>query len=117
MKFCTDHRAKTKSAIALRGLDKLVAKDGATAAADLAAGRPDPLMYAHNAIVSNVLNTAGIGIMMAKDDGSEWCPLCYLIENCKCGEGDACRARWESWIDRAADEAAERCGIGPPAKA
>lgn len=117
MKFCKDHWDKTRGAIALRGLDKLVAKDGATAAADLDAGRPDPLMYAHNAIVTNAVNAAGIGMMLAKDDGGEWCPICFLVENCRCGEGDACRARWESWIDLAADEAAERCGVVPPAKA
>ena len=118
MKFCMDHWNKLRTAIAERGLEALVAADGMTAVNDLIAGRPDPLMAAHNAIVSNAASKVGLAIMTANDDGSERCPICYLkalslaAPRCECGD-PACtpesRAEgFERWIDRAADEQLER---------
>lgn len=118
MKFCTDHWAKLRAAISERGLDKLVANDGAQVAQDLVDGRPDPLMAAHNAIVSNAAGKVGLAIMMPNDDGSDRCPICYLkalslaAPRCECGD-PACtsesRAKeFERWIEFAADEQLER---------
>ena len=121
MRMCNAHWDKLRDAIRVRGLDGLIAKDGAQAAADLADGRPDPLMAAHNAIVGNALGVVGLAAMAHNDDGTERCPLCYPVElslqtRCECGDS-ACTpesraARFEGWIDRAADEQLQRMGAG-----
>jgi hypothetical protein len=118
--MCQSHWDKLREALKVRGLYGMVAKDGAQASRDLAEGRPDPLMAAHNAIVGNALNTAGLAIMAANDDGSERCPICFLMAaaaGCQCG-APACTpearaaqsARFEAWIERAADDELERIG-------
>lgn len=118
MRICQPHWDKLRDALKLRGLDDMVAKDGAQAAHDLADGRPDPLMSAHNAIVSNALGVVGLAVMEPNDDGTERCPLCYLqqlsLRGCECGD-PACTfearvARFEGWIDRAADDELQRVG-------
>lgn len=37
---------------------------------------PDPLMEAHNMIMSRSLECLGIYIMMVKEDQSHYCPIC-----------------------------------------
>jgi len=113
MKFCVNHWAKLRAAIVERGLDGLIAKSAEEAAsrtmAELEAGPSrttfDPLMYAHNAILSNVLDLAGLPVMMDNEDGTDRCPLCYMISHCRCGRGDGCE--FNTWIHRAADDARE----------
>lgn len=107
MKFCQQHWDTIRKAIDERALSGLVAKDGATAVAQMAsqlqvgseqADNFDPLMAAHWAIVNNVmsmLNRAGMNplyLLSAGDEekcdgrygpryeGRPWprCPLCYL---------------------------------------
>jgi hypothetical protein len=65
-------------------------------------GSFEPLLGAHNALVVNLLSTAGLEAMAPNDDGSDRCPLCFVIDRCQCGEGEACPFR--SWIVRAADD-------------
>jgi hypothetical protein len=122
MKMCQPHWDKLRDAIKSRGLYGMVATDGAQAARDLGEGRPDPLMAAHNAIVGNALNRAGLAVVSPNEDGSERCPLCFLIAaaaGCQCGD-PACTpearaaqsARFEAWIELAADDELERVGAG-----
>jgi hypothetical protein len=114
MKFCQSHWDKLKSAIEARGLMSKVATSGEQAAAQIAAGKPDPLMAAHNAIVSNALGKVGLELMMPNDDGSDRCPICYLVKlslaapRCECGD-PACTSQsradnFERWIEHAADD-------------
>lgn len=123
--MCIDHWAKLRAALAERKLDKLIAADGMQAAADLVAGRPDPLMAAHNAILSNAVDKVGLAIMMQNDDGSERCPICYLkalslaSPQCTCGD-PACTPEsiadgFERWIEIAADEQLKRISGGASA--
>lgn len=96
MKMCADHWSKLRNAIDARGLAGLIPKSGEEAATRLAAGQFDPLISAHNALLSNVLSTCGLA---ALGDG---CPLCLVIDTCACGEGAACV--YLTWIDRASDD-------------
>lgn len=111
MKFCTDHWAALRAAIDSRGLAALVAESGDQAARNLlgevADGRTidnfDPLMAAHNAIMSNALSAAGgQAIRMLTADV---CPICF------CNSGDPANAAgirvhdYDVWIDKAADDA------------
>ena len=108
VKFCASHWDRLKDAIKVRGLYDQVAKSGEELVDKVVRTQTldgDPLMYAHNAIVSNALQTpAGIDIMAPNDDGTERCPLCYLALACPCGD-PTCQAKWDGWIDRAADDA------------
>lgn len=113
MKFCEAHWDRLREAIKARGLDGLVAKDGYEAAAKTKAeleGGPskssfDPLLGAHNAILSNTLRVAGLVILGADEKGEHYCPICYLTQNCSCGLGAECH--FFGWIERAADDARE----------
>jgi hypothetical protein len=87
MKFCQSHWDALKAAIESRGLGHLVAANGRDAHARVVAdltGKSDvsdfdPLMSAHWMIVSRATQVLGIGIMCAKEDGGEYCPVCELV--------------------------------------
>lgn len=114
MKFCQDHWDRLRAAITARGLDELVAADGAQAArrlaAELDAGPSltnfDPLMGAHNAILNNALTNmppgAAITMLQAPDDAPDkGCPLCVLNANVP---GQPEPNSFDRWIERAADD-------------
>lgn len=111
MRFCGDHWAKLKAALHARGLEQFMAKSsaelGERMTTELEGGDPaksfEPLMGAHNAILANALRVAGLDLMAPKEDGGEWCPICYLL-TCKCGDPE-CPKRFEGWIEKAADDA------------
>lgn len=111
MKFCQPHWDKLKTALVERGLEPLMVKTseamhrrmqvelrGDAHPADMF----EPLMGAHNAILANALSAGGLALMAPKDDGSDWCPICFL-KTCECGD-PACPERFESWVEKAADE-------------
>lgn len=111
MKFCDEHWARLKAAIEERGLGGLVSKTGEEAARRFMsedAKAFDPLMYSHNAIVSNAVGVVGLVLMVANEDGSDKCPICFLKET-PCGEPGCveCVAKFEGWIQRAANDAAD----------
>lgn len=126
MKFCMDHWNALKAAVEARGLGHLIARSG-----DAVAGRVsteatqgpsketfEPLLGAHNAILSNALRIAGLAVMMPNEDGSERCPLCFLITNCGCPEKGTPQCAFAKWIDHAADDmvtAAKELGAIPAA--
>jgi hypothetical protein len=120
MKFCMDHWNALRAAIDERGLTDLVAPDGQTAVAQLAdqvdqgetPANYDPLMAAHWAIVNNI---SGLGrgvalyLLYPNEDGSDRCPLCYANEQHRMTCEDLeCAFTYDGWIDRAADDQAER---------
>lgn len=119
MKFCADHWSRLRKAIDDRGLSALVAETGEQAVKNLASELEggagvdnfDPLMGAHNAIMGNALSVAGLAIFATKDDGSEWCPLCFLLEVVVPAHDRLCvdpecpgATDYEGWINIAADE-------------
>lgn len=111
MKFCLDHWAKLRTAIDKRGLSSLVATSGEQAAAQLTKEIEegpsektfDPLMGAHNAIISRALGLVGLALMQANEDGSDRCPICFLQaeHDAHCTKPDC--AKFETWIDSVSD--------------
>lgn len=118
MKFCDDHWQKLRAAIAARGLDGLVARDGATAAANLQAdvddakkGMPadparfDPLMSAHNMVMTAALRMGGLYLL-----AGDYCPVCEVKKN-MAGKPDEAGKVWSAddierdWINGPADGA------------
>ncbi len=94
MRFCPDHWAELRKAIDDRCLSEFVAQDDVEAADRLTRGDFDPLMGAHNAIMSNGLKYMGLSVMLSNDDGSQRCVICYGLTF---NEGP------EAWIAAAAD--------------
>ena len=121
MKMCKAHWDELREAIRARGIYDMVAPTGEEAARRIAAAANgtatektfDPLMYAMMAIMGQGMRVAGIDIMMPKVDGGDHCPLCYLVENCKCGKPEC---DFRTWIEKAADESLEAAReFRPPA--
>jgi hypothetical protein len=114
VKFCATHWSALRQAIHDRGLSDLVSKSteevmGRTVE-ELKAGETskttfDPLMGAHNAIVSRALDIAGLSLMAPNEDGSQRCPLCWIQkghdEHC---QEIGCKHSFEPWIGYAADD-------------
>lgn len=111
MRMCKDHWDELKAALAARGLDRFIAKSGEEVVNRLTkeVSTPtesfEPLMGGHNAILSNCLRIAGLDIMRPNDDGTDRCPLCYLITNCQCGRGEECP--FKTFVVKCADEQLE----------
>lgn len=107
MKFCRPHWEELKKAVDERGLTPFIASSGAEAVKRMTgeSAKFEPLMYAHNAIVSNAMGVAGLVLMENNDDGSERCPICFLVAACQCGKGADCP--FNTWITKAADDALE----------
>jgi hypothetical protein len=125
VKFCEDHWALLRKAIDDRGLGGFVADSGEQLGkmmvSEATEGRTvdnfDPLMGAHNAIMSNALDLVGIALCAPNEDGSERCPLCFLTETHKanCDDPDCTVESFDHWIDKAADDmqaASEELGGG-----
>lgn len=120
MKFCTSHWDALRAAVIDAGLGHFIPTSGQEAIRRLADGVEtnentrsnfDPLMGAHNSIVSNVLKTAGLGIFGTNADGSEICPLCLVIDRCPCGLQAECS--YQKWIGFAVrDEVDEAKAVG-----
>lgn len=109
MKFCLPHWNKLRHAIEARGLTPLISDGGASAMQKMIKddGRSlehfDPLMSAHNMIVGHALNAGGLAVL-APNDGSDKCPICYLTaEHTRQCTDAACGQDFEKWIDCAAD--------------
>lgn len=109
MRFCIEHWARLRAAIHEKGMSQLVASSGAEAVARLRAelegtaddSTYDPLMSAHNAITARALQQGGLYLMMKKDDGSDYCPLCEARD-----KGGADPAEW---IDSCTDSIRRYC--------
>lgn len=112
MQFCDVHWQKLRAAIDARGLSDYVPANGteaadkmrdATTRGEFTAANFDPLMGAHNTIVRNALNLAGLAVL--QHDG---CPICYLTEeHARTCTTPNCAQDFERWIDYAADGAKE----------
>ncbi len=131
MKMCQDHWTKLRHAIQARGLGDRVAGSGQEAAKQAIEeleGKPktrqyyDPLIGAHNSIVCNamdMLKNLGLNplpLLCSDPEHPEWeCPICYLNylseeHDRTCTNPDCTKEKgvhFESWIDKAADGAAE----------
>jgi len=100
LRFCKAHWDELREKIRERGLYQFVAKDGAEAMQRMVEGGFDPLMSAHNRILENALSIGGLGLMVG-----DLCPLCELINQCQCGQGDGCP--FKAFTTKAADEQLE----------
>jgi hypothetical protein len=110
VKFCQVHWESLREAIRERGLWGFVA-DGGEEAMKRSLGENatdranfEPLMGAHNAIVSRAIDVVGLALLVANEDGSEKCPICFLQQShdvaCKVPD---CKQNFAKWIDYAAD--------------
>jgi len=123
MKFCMIHWDRLKTEIQNLGMEPLMAKTGEDVMAkmvqEVEVGQTtkttfDPLMGAHNAILSRALDIAGLNLMMQNEDGTDRCPLCYLQQqhDLSCKE-EGCTHSFEPWIGFAAkDMLAEAKSLG-----
>ena len=89
MKMCQPHWDQLKKRIEELGLGHLGAKTGEQAVKDmddaLSDKEPtpesyDPLMSANWMIFGNAIKYGGFYLMGAKEDGSEYCPLCEVLK-------------------------------------
>lgn len=127
MKFCPDHWERLRAAIESRGLMALVADSGEQAASNLARELTDgptidsfdPLMGAHNMIVSNAMNEIKttyqqnpLMVFADETEHPEWaCPICALnwchAEHNRLCTQEGCNYPkeydWSSAIDTCAD--------------
>lgn len=111
MKMCMPHWERLRTAIQERGIWHLVSRNGEEAKQrlekSLESGKIesfDPLISAHNMIVSNAVRSGGMYLMGEKPDGSEYCPLCELdLHLTEMGEGS------EEWIEAASDGVLALC--------
>lgn len=130
MQFCQNHWDLLKKAIAARGLNDLVSASGQEAlkrSVDQLEGVPDtkenfdPLMGAHNMILNNAMSFCermeinALAMLAPPEDHPEYgCPICFLnaasLEHDRTCTNPECRKEkgvtFESWIERAADDAA-----------
>jgi len=114
MRFCSDHWAELRTAIEKEGVYHLVARDGRQAVDQMAdqldrqkvtIANYDPLMGAHNMILSRCMDIVGMQIMFADPDGSDRCPICYLKREAPEHEVDP--AQFDDWIPGAAHAAGD----------
>jgi hypothetical protein len=125
VRMCQPHWERLKTAIADRGMDGLVSQDGAELVARMreqmesGATRDnfDPLMAAHNLILRNAMNVAGLDLMTPNDDGTDRCPICYLSDSfrAQCERTGRTFESYDCWCEKAADDVLAAWREGPPA--
>lgn len=108
MKFCEPHWEQLKDKIKELGMWDLVSKGGQDLAERMQAeisGKGDgkwnfdPLMSAHNMIVTNAVRAGGLYLLEG-----DLCPLCELDKNKEAMKEDS-----TVWIEKAAQGALEYC--------
>lgn len=94
MQMCKEHWKQLREKIEASPYGYMIANSGAEVADRMVSGKPvdfEPLMAAHNMILSNALRVGGLGLMGHKPDGSHYCPICEL--------------KADAWIDFAVRDA------------
>lgn len=94
MKMCAEHWKLCREAIALRGLEALVSRDGAELVERLeqqlrsgdpaAPGSFDPLMSLNWHFMNEALRCGGLYVMGADESGAndgQYCPVCEFIKH------------------------------------
>ena len=116
MKFCERHWGMLHKEVEDKGLTQFVAPTGEEAFKRMTADLDnkeftrstfDPLMGAHNAIMSNVLGAVGLGIFNETED-LQHCPLCFAQtehdDNCQMS---GCNQNFDNWIKKAVEDQME----------
>jgi hypothetical protein len=123
MQFCQNHWGILRKAIIDRGMEHLIAKTGEECIKKLVTDIDqhskttfDPLMGAHNMIISQALNDCGLEVMMQNEDGSDRCPICWMDTKHKdnCTDPNCIWTYEENWIQGVANDAlteAKRLGL------
>lgn len=122
MKFCQTHWDKLRAEVSSAGLDSFVSKDHVQAAVRFVASADgqtrdnfDPLLVAHNMILSNALDLVGIELLVLDQDGNDRCPLCFVTSEHKaeCKKPDCKIEDFDHWIGYAVrDTKAEAIRLG-----
>jgi hypothetical protein len=123
MRMCADHWGMLRAAVDATGLGTLVSEDGEEAMKKMVTGMQegptidnfDPLVQAHNALLSNVMklcmenggqnSVAELMGLSPPGEWCQWCPLCYINEQHEqaCEDPD-CTFTFDDWCTRAAQE-------------
>lgn len=105
MKMCAPHWDELRRAIDDAGMGHLVNKSGEElfdrSIQPELEGEPakfDPLFSAAMAIYSNAIQAGGLYLMTAKEDGTEYCPVCEAFAH---GQ--------KNWIAQATNACKEHC--------
>lgn len=100
MEFCETHFNLLRDATKRAGIDDIV---------KLSLDEFDPLMYAHDRIVANVMNYTGLDLLLPDGNDAERCPLCFVASNHreKCIDPTCHVDSYDHWIDIAVTEAKE----------
>lgn len=109
MKICPDHWKQCREAIEKRGLNHLIKSSDVAlenmkkeiSGEELGKRDYDPLMTLNWMITGQALKLGGLYLMTAKEDGSEYCPLCEVEKHL----GD----EGKTWIDGASDSILAYC--------
>ena len=121
MRMCEDHWAQLRAEVNKIGLGSLISEGGEEATKKMVAGLTegpsidnfDPLLQAHNAIMSNVMHLCSANggqasvmeLMSVRPDGGEWCPLCYINQqHYEACEDPHCDFTFDNWIGHAVAE-------------
>lgn len=67
----------------------------------------EPLLAANMAIISNTVQVAGLSVFAPNEDGTERCPICFLVWLHSGCTRPGCDMDYETWIDLAADDQLE----------
>lgn len=109
MRICQAHWDELRAAIAAAGLSKFVSNSGEQARerlqAQLQPGTPelegfDPLMNANFGIWVNAVEQGGNYLLLGKEDGTPFCPLCELEAHTE--------TKAAEWIEAATNEQSRR---------
>lgn len=80
MKFCQAHWDLLRTKIDEAGLSAFIADGGEAVAKRMVDGGFEPLLGAHNAIMSNALDQFGLALMMPDEEGKDRRPVCVDSE-------------------------------------
>lgn len=109
MRICQKHWDALREAVRTRGMWPLVSQDGRAAAERMVEevqgtateATYDPLMAAHNMIVTAVIDAGAMYVMTG-----DYCPVCEAVKHCPTGQPDGYRDKEhieDDWINGPAD--------------
>lgn len=118
MTLCERHWQALREAIEERGMSALITSDADTLGKRVMQGIKsghesvasfDPLMTGFMLIMGNTIELLGVEALMIDDDTKEGpCAICLLVDlHEKACSDPNCEADYETWVDKAAEGAAD----------
>ncbi len=111
MKICERHVQALRNELITNGLEAFMEGEHGE-------GNFNAFWGAYASICKNAINMAGFPVVMPNDDGSERCPICYIVESCEGGPQCEPVCQGETWPVHAAREARQAAvedGLTPAA--